>query len=390
MTAELARGPLREVIVLFLRLGLTAFGGPAAHVALMEEEVVRRRHWLTRQEFLDLFGLASVLPGPTSTELAIYIGYRRGGWRGLVAAGVCFIAPAMLLVMALAWAYQRWGALPRAAGLLYGVKPVLIAVIGQALWSLGRGAAKTRSLAALAAAAAALSLAGAPALAILFGAAAMVTLSRAARAEQRAPRGVWLGLAGVAAVLVLLPVGLSWVTAGAAAPGLGPLFAVFLKLGAVVYGSGYVLLAFMQADLVQRLGWLTAGQLLDAVAVGQITPGPVFTTATFIGYLLGGVPGALVATAAIFLPSFVLVAVSGPWLARLRTTRPVADALDGLNAAALGLMAAVTWQLARAAVTDPLTAVLAVVSLAAVLRWRVNSLWLLLAGAGLGLLAAPR
>jgi chromate transporter len=359
----------------FLRLGLTAFGGPAAHIALMEQEFVRRRRWLTAAEFLDLVGAASIIPGPSSTEVAIYLGYRRAGAAGLVLAGTCFILPAALLVAAIAWAYVRFGRLPTAAGLLRGVEPVVVAVIAQALWTFGRAAIKSRLLAVLGAAAFALDLAGASPLLLLAACGAIAASVRA-------------GTRGAVAAVVAPAVPLAVSAAPATGVGLGKLFLVFLKAGSVVFGSGYVLLAFLRGDLVERLGWLTEHQLVDAVAVGQLTPGPVFTTATFVGYVLRGPAGAAVATLGIFLPSFLLVAATAPLIPRVRRS-PVAGAfLDGVNVASLGLMAAVSVQLARASVVDALTAGIAVASLALLLRFRLNTTWLIAGGALLGIASA--
>jgi len=363
---------LRELAVLFLKLGTIAFGGPAAHIAMMEDEVVRRRGWLTREAFLDYLGATNLIPGPNSTELAIHIGRARAGWRGLVVAGACFIVPAALIVTALAWAYVRFGRLPAVEGILYGVKPVVIAVVLQALWGLGRSAIKSAALAALGLAAVIAVALGAHELIVLLAAGAIMTGTRT--------RGAGRAVGAVAGVGVTL--------APAAVPfGLWPLFGVFLKTGAVLFGSGYVLLAFLRADLVERLGWLTERQLLDAIAVGQITPGPVFTTATFVGYVLGGGPGALVATVGIFLPAFVFVALSGVLVPRLRRSAAAGAALDGVNVASLALMAVVTAQLARSALVDAPTIVLAAASALLLLRWRVNSAWLVLGGALAGLAA---
>jgi len=368
--------PLREVVVVFLRLGVVAFGGPAAHIAMMREELVRRRRWVSDAQFIDLLGITNLIPGPNSTEMAIHLGYLRAGPWGLVLGGVCFIVPAMLSVMALAWAYVRWGALPVASALLYGVKPVIIAIVLQAMWGLARTAVRGPLLAGAFVVAAALALAGVHELLVLFGAggvAALVTPRRPAVAG------------AVAALAWATPARVMAAAAVAGGVTLGTMTLVFLKIGAVLYGSGYVLLAFLRADFVERLGWLTDRQLLDAVAVGQVTPGPVFTTATFIGFLLAGWTGAVLATAAIFLPSFVFVAASRPLLPRLRGSRRAAAFLDGVNVAALGLMAAVTWQLGRAAVVDPLTAALALAAAVLLMRTRVNSVWLLAAGGALGL-----
>jgi len=387
-----ARASLKELAAFFLRLGVTAFGGPAAHIAIMEDELVRRRRWLSREKFLDLLGASNLIPGPSSSELAIHIGYARAGWAGLLVAGSCFILPAACIVAVVAWAYVHFARLAVVSAILYGVKPVVIAVILQALWGLGRTAIKGIFLGAVALvslALAALSL-HPLLLLVIVGLLAMfpelVTRIRqsgplaigslAALRREQAPSNALAGvLAGAGA------------GAGAfAAPfSLGTLFLVFLKIGAVVFGSGYVLLAFLRADLVVHRGWLTDSQLIDAVAIGQITPGPVFTTATFIGYLLGGVKGAAVATAGIFLPAFLLVAASGPLLPHIRKSKLAGAFLDGVIVASLALMAVVTWELARASLVDVTTILLAIASLIALLRFRLNSASLVLLGAVAGL-----
>ncbi len=384
---------LGELARLFLMLGTTAFGGPAAHIAMMEDEVVRRRSWLSREQFLDYVGAVNLIPGPNSTELAIHLGYLRAGWRGMLVAGVCFILPAVLIVGALAWAYTRYGSLPAASGMLYGVKPVVIAVVAQALWTLGRTAVKSRGLATVGVVAIAAVAMGMHELAVLLGA-GLATMVVGRRLDIGAHAG-WLipvqvdttiratgGTVGAGAALAT--------AAGAIATpfGLWPLFLVFMKIGAVLFGSGYVLLAFLQADLVDRLQWITQRQLLDAVAVGQVTPGPLFTTATFVGYLVGGPAGAAIATIAIFLPAFLYVAMSGTFIPRIRRSASAGAFLDGVNVASLALMAFVTWRLAEVALVDRLA--LAVAALAAVLllRYRVNSAWLMLGGAIVGLIAS--
>ena len=344
--------PVSELAKLFTKLGTTAFGGPAAHVAMMHEEVVVRRRWLTREEFLDLVSAANLIPGPNSTELAIHIGHRRAGFPGLLVAGACFILPAAMIVTACGWAYVTYGSLPQAAGLLYGVKPVIIAIVAIALRDLGRTALKSTSTVAICALSIALAMLGVNELVILLLAALAAAIGR--RVMAVAPFGLW------------------------------PLFWFFTKVGSVLYGSGYVLLAFLRADLVERWHWLTEAQLLDAIAVGQFTPGPVFTTATFIGYLLGGVPGAVVATIGIFAPAFFFVAISGPLVPRLRSSPIAGSALDGVNAASLALMAAVAYELGRSALIDVPTVLLAVVSAIILLRSKVNSAWLVLGGAAIG------
>lgn len=374
------RSHLQELAGLFLKLGTISFGGPAAHIAMMEDEVVRRRRWLTRDEFLDLLGATNLIPGPNSTEMAIHIGHRRAGWPGLFVAGACFILPAMLMVMGLGWVYVQYGKLPETEALLYGVKPVIIAIVVQALWGLGKTAIKSKRLGLVVAVTVGLGFLGVNELALLFAAGTVVATIQAAKQ----PRGHILALVLPLPWLAAIP---TTVTATTTVPfGLWPLFLFFLKVGSVLYGSGYVLLAFLRNGLVERLGWLAEPQLLDAVAVGQITPGPVFTTATFIGYILGGTPAALVATVGIFLPAFFFVAISGPLIPRIRRS-PVAGAfLDGVNAASLALMAVVTWQLGRVAVVDGWTAALAATSAVALFRFRINSAWLVGAGALMGIL----
>ena len=368
-----ADGRLSELAQVFLKLGTTAFGGPAAHIAMMEEEVVVRRQWLTREDFLDYLGATNLIPGPNSTELAIHVGQARAGWPGLLVAGACFILPAALIVGALGWAYVRYGSLPAVEGLLYGIKPVVIAIVLQALLRLTHSAVKSWQLALIGLAAVAAVLSGVNDLLVLALAAAIARLA------------LVKGRRGEGTVLAVVP-GL----AAAAAPvtfGLWPLFLVFLKIGSVLFGSGYVLLAFLRADFVERLGWLTERQLLDAIAVGQMTPGPVFTTATFVGYLLGGGTGAVVATAGIFLPAFFFVALSARILPRLQGSAVARAALDGINVASLALMAVVTWQLSMAALVDWPTRIIAIASAVILLRFRLNSAWLVLAGAGIGLVA---
>ena len=367
---------LGELWRFFSRLGVSAFGGPAAHISLMEHEAVERRGWLTRESFLDLVGACNLLPGPSSTQVAMALGYTRGGWPGLTVAGICFILPASLATLALAWAYVRYGHFPQVQGILYGAKPVMLAVILQAIWRLGRTALRKWWLAALCVACLAAGLEGVPPLALLAACGGLTALIAAARRSNEARvRG-----------FTLLPA--AGASAGmAAAPGLLSILLVFLKLGAVVFGSGYVLLAFLQADLVDRLHWLTPNQLLDAVTAGQVTPGPVFATATFLGYLLHGFSGAAIATLGIFLPSFIMAGVVGALAAKMRKSSIAGAFLDGVNAAAIGLMAMVTIALGRATLVDAFTWGLALVCAAILVRWRVNATWLLAVGAVLGTIA---
>lgn len=378
---------LGDLARLFVKLGTIGFGGPAAHIALMEDEVVRRRQWLTREAFLDYVGATNLIPGPNSTELAIEIGRDRAGWPGLIVAGVAFIVPAAVIVGVTAWAYVRYGGLPAALALLAGVKPVVIAIVVQALWRLARTAVKTAWLGALALGAIAAVAAGVNELVVLLAAAVVAAGVAASRAHSGDDRTAILSATAVPRGMGRAPVAAALGTAAAvpAAVSLWPLFAIFVKIGSVLFGSGYVLLAFLRADFVQRLGWLTERQLLDAVAVGQVTPGPVFTTATFIGYVLAGVPGAVVATVGIFLPAFVFVAVSGPLIPRLRRSHIAGAALDGVNAASLGLMAVVTYQLGRASIVGIPTAALALSAGALLATKRVNAALLIIGGAMAGI-----
>ena len=367
---------LREIALLFLRLGATAFGGPAAHVAMMEEEVVRRRGWLTAERFLDLLGAANLIPGPNSTELAIHIGFERRRWAGLVVAGLSFLLPAVLITGLLARAYVAYGKLPAAVWLLYGVKPAILGIVVQAIVSLAPKAAPDLRLRLLGLAAVLLAALGANELLVLYGAGA-VALALAVRPGRRGGATL-LGLGPLlpAVALPALPV--------AAGPSALSLFLVFAKIGSVLFGSGYVLLAFLRADLVARLGWLTEAQLVDAVAAGQITPGPVFSTATFVGWVLLGPAGAAAATAGIFLPAFVFVAASGPLVPRLRRSPLAAAFLSGVNVASLALMVVVTAWLARSSLVDLPSLALFLASAAVLVRFRPNATWIVLGGAAAG------
>jgi chromate transporter len=374
------RAGVSDVALLFLKLGVTAFGGPAAHMAMMENEVVRRRRWISPERFLDMMSAASLIPGPSSSELAIFVGYEQAGVLGLLAAGGCFILPAALITTAMAWAYVRFGSLPHVGGVLYGIKPVVIAIVLQAIWGLAPKAIKrSRWLAFLGGLATLAAVVDVDAIGVLVGAgilsAAHDRVSFRER-EDSSHRGSALG-----------PVAAAGALASTSSVGLLALFLTFLKVGAVVFGSGYVLLAFLRADLVDRLHWMTESQLIDAVAVGQVTPGPVFTTATFIGYLFAGFPGALVATVAIFLPGFVFVAAIRPIVARVRRSRVAGAFLDGVNVGSLALMAVVTVRLGGSALIDPVTVTLALASAVLLVRFNLNSTWLIAAGALVGLAA---
>ena len=366
--------PLGEIARVFLVLGTTAFGGPAAHIAMMHEQVVRRRRWLSDAEFTDLIAAVNLIPGPNSTELAIHIGRRQAGLAGLGVAGICFIMPAAAIVAMLASLYVEYGRTPDARALLAGISPVIIAVIVHATYQLGTTALKSAWLWMIGAAAIALSIFGINELAILLGAGLAML---AAQGGRRA----------LSIVMVAGGSTVSLAAASTASVSLAKLTLFFLKVGSVLFGSGYVLLAFLRADLVDRWGWLTERQLLDAIAVGQFTPGPVFTTATFVGYVLAGWPGAALSTVAIFLPAFVFVWITHPFIARMRASPRVGAFLDGVVAASLGLMAAVAIVMARSTLTSPLWIAVAVVSFLALSIWRINSAWLVIAGGVLGFVA---
>jgi chromate transporter len=323
-----------------------------------------------------MLGATNLIPGPNSTEMAIHIGFMRAGWPGLMVGGACFILPAMIIVMALAWIYVKFGSTPAASWLLYGIKPAMISIIVMALWDLGKKAVKGWLTIAVGFAVFILYFFQVNEIGLLFAGGLIAMLGRNTRR-----------LKGTDVKSLFLP--MSAVSASAALTmsfSLPVLFLTFLKIGAVLYGSGYVLLAFMRADFVTRLGWLTDRQLIDAIAIGQVTPGPVFTTATFVGYILGGTPGALLATLGIFLPSFVFVAISNPLIPRIRNSSWVSGLLDGVNIASLGLMGAVTIDLGRASLIDPLTFLIALVSVVLLVRFEINSTWLVAGGAIIGLL----
>ncbi|MDZ7780658.1 MAG: chromate efflux transporter [Gemmatimonadota bacterium] len=395
------RGRLGELARLFLKLGVIAFGGPAAHIAMLEDEVVMRRKWMSRQHFLDLVGATNLIPGPNSTEMTMHVGYERAGWAGLLTAGSCFILPAVLITGSFGWLYVAYGTLPRVEPFLYGIKPAVIAVILGAVWRLGRSAVRDWRFAVLGAAVVVLLLAGLgeiPGL-LLGGVLGMLWF--------RASRGGGAGTAERYAPILFLPSAevagagssggiLKAGTLGAATAGLAggagaatsvslvKVFLFFLKVGAILYGSGYVLVAFLEGDLVAGYGWLTQAELLDAIAIGQFTPGPVLSTATFVGYVLDGAPGAAVATLGIFLPSFFFVLLLNPLIPKLRRSAWMAAFLDAVNVAALALMVAVTIELGAGVLTSWPAWVIALTAAFLVVRFRTNTVWLVLGGAVVG------
>jgi len=390
LRADTKVGRLRELSALFLRLGTISFGGPAAHVALIEAEIVRKRQWVTQDQFLDMLGAANLIPGPTSTEMAINTGFVRAGWAGLCVAGASFILPAALITGAFAWAYVRFGSLPRVASILTGIKPAVLAVIVIAIWRLGKAGIKDAGLAVLGATALAAFFFRLNPIAILFGGGFTGMLMQRAMTLQNA---TVLFPAFRARTLPFSLLSFTIAAAGSAAagtviarPSIGKIALFFLKVGAVLYGGGYVLLAFLEQGLIQQHAWMTRQQLLDAVAIGQFTPGPVLSTATFIGYILGGVPGAAVATMGIFLPSFFYVALLAPILFRLRQSSWIAAFLDSVSVCAVALMAGVTYWLGIDALRGWQSWLIAAASLAVLLRWKVSPAWIVLGGGMAGLL----
>ena len=388
--SNLAR--LKELALVFLKLGVLGFGGPAAHIAMMEEEVVARRGWLKRERFLDLLGATNLIPGPNSTEMAIHLGYVRAGWSGLAVAGICFILPAVGLTAGLAWIYVRFGQLPQVAPWLLGIKPAVLAIIAVSVWRLGNRACKTWSLGIIGGGVLVASLLQVNEVAALLlgGVAGMLWLRLPRVVRSRRGKilpilaiswlGQWLGAKSQILLAAMAGAG----GAGAASATLWKLGLFFLKVGAVLYGSGYVLVAFLQGGLVQEYGWLTQRQLLDAIAIGQFTPGPVLSTATFIGYLIAGAGGAAVATTGIFAPSFVFVALVNPWVPRLRKSPWTAAFLDAVNVSAVALMAAVTVKLGQATLTAWPAWLIALAAILIGLRWKINLAWIVVGGGVLG------
>lgn len=378
---------LKEVALVFLKLGLTAFGGPAAHIAMMEEEVVARRKWMSREHFLDLMGATNLIPGPNSTEMAIHCGFHRAGWPGLMTAGVCFISPAVVLTGLFAYIYVRFGTLPAIEPFFYGIRPAVLAVIMGAVIKFGQKAVKSFSLAVIGILVAAASLAGISEIAAILagGILGAAWLNVSARREKSSRlsvisplplyKGLWAAVLPAASASASLAISASGI------------FFIFFKIGFVLFGSGYVLIAYLEGELVEKLGWLTESQLLDAVAVGQFTPGPVLSTATFIGYQLNGVAGAVAATLGIFLPSFILVALLNPIIPQLRRSPLASRFLDAVNVSAVGIMAAVVVDLIGFSLQEGRTGVIAGLSLLAVLVFKkANAGWLILGGALAGYL----
>lgn len=369
---------LGELAKVFLKLGIIGFGGPAAHIAMMEDEVVKRREWLTRSRFLDLVGATNLIPGPNSTEMAIHIGYLQGGLPGLIIAGICFILPAVAITAIFAWLYVQFGTLPEVEPLLYGIKPAVLAVIAGALWRLGNKAIKSRQLFLIALGVALMVFLGMNEIISLFigGILGMVWLYFN---RQNSPPTTTIILAGLGATTAI-----STPTPTLVTPSLWQLGLFFLKIGSVLFGSGYVLIAFLEGQLVKEYGWLTQQQLLDAIAIGQFTPGPVLSTSTFIGYLILGIPGAVVATIGIFLPSFFFVLALNPIIPHLRNSPWTSAFLDAVNAGAVGLMVVVTLQLATSTLINLPAVFIALLAAILLIRFSINAAWLVLGGAMIG------
>jgi len=376
----IAKPQLWELAVVFSKLGSIAFGGPAAHIAQIELEVVQRRQWLSREKLLDLLSISNLIPGPNSTELVIHIGLEQAGWQGMLVAGACFIIPAMLLVWGLAIAYVEYQTIPAVGWLLYGVKPVIIAIITQALWKLGKSALKNIPTWIAGILVLVLYFININEIALMLGAGLAVSLVRNLTFLKKTK-----------SLSIFFPFPLAAIAIEAHPKTWTAVFLSFLKIGSVLYGGGYVLLAFVQQEFVDRTHWLTAQQLLDAVAIGQFTPGPLFTTATFIGYLVAGNLGAIAATIGIFLPAFILVPLINPFVAKLRKSPWTSGFLDGVNAASIGLMAAVAWELGRGTLIDVWTILVAIASLVILLKFpKINSAWVIIAGAAIGWLLKTR
>lgn len=366
--------PLREIALVFTKLGAIAFGGPAAHIAQIELEVVQNRQWMSREKLLDLLGISNLIPGPNSTELAIHIGLEQAGWQGMLVAGACFILPAMLLVWGLAIAYVEYQTIPAVGWFLYGVKPVIMAIIAQALWKLGRSALKNVATWSAGILVLALYFLNINEIILMLGAGLAVSLI-----------GNLTFLKKTKSLSIFFPFPLAAIAVETHPKTWTAVFLSFLKIGSVLYGGGYVLLAFVQQEFVDRTHWLTSQQLLDAVAIGQFTPGPLFTTATFIGYLVAGNLGAIAGTIGIFLPAFILVPLINPFVAKLRKSPWTSGFLDGVNAASIGLMAAVALELGRGTLIDVWTILVAIASLGILLKFpKFNSAWLVMAGGAIG------
>ncbi|HEX5651454.1 MAG TPA: chromate efflux transporter [Chitinophagaceae bacterium] len=368
------RNRLYELVTLFLKLGIIGFGGPAAHIAMMQDEVVHKRKWLTEQRFLDLVGATNLIPGPNSTEMAIHIGQERAGWKGLMIAGVCFIVPAVLLTGIIAVLYSKYGQLPAVQPFIYGIKPAIIAIILAAVFPLAKRAARSTMMIMLGILVFVLYLAGISEILLMFGAGSIALAGEIMKRGRRSGR--LHSILPLTFLQVVQPI--TFLVTNT------KLFLVFLKIGAILYGSGYVLFAFIDTELVQT-GLLSRQQLIDAIAVGQFTPGPVFSAVTFIGYLLNGIPGALVATIAIFLPAFLFVALLNPLVKRLRDSTRFAVFLDAVNIASVALIAGTCVIMGKETITEWRSVTIACLALLVTFGFsRINSAWIVIGGSLVG------
>jgi chromate transporter len=367
---------LKEVAALFLKLGIIGFGGPAAHIAMMREEVVVKKKWLEEQHFLDLIGATNLIPGPNSTEMAIHIGHERAGWKGLIVAGFCFIVPAVLLTGVFAWLYKDYGQLPEIQPFLYGIKPAIIAIILGAIFPLAKKSLKTVQLGIIGCIVLLLALLQFNEIMLLFGAGFLALFWNSLTNKNASTKeNIWIPL-------MLFPISKTTLLA----PTNFNLFLIFLKIGAILYGSGYVLFAFLDAELVAK-GLLTRTELIDAIAVGQFTPGPVFSSVTFVGYQINGISGAFISTLAIFLPSFAFVALLNPLVKKMRNSKPFALFLDAVNVASIAIIVAICYELGRDTITDWRTILIALLSIVLVFKYRkINSAFVVLGGALVGYL----
>ena len=368
-------GNLKEIAKLFLKLGIIGFGGPAAHIAMMRDEVVVKRKWFTEQHFLDLIGATNLIPGPNSTEMAIHIGHEKGGWKGLIIAGLCFILPAVLITGIFAWLYKEFGQLPEVQPFIYGIKPAIIAIILSAVYPLAKKSLKSIELGLIGFAVLIGSLLNFYEIYLMFGAGFIALFLAYFRNNKLKNINSFLPFT----FLEILNAGFLSATNS-------KLFWIFLKIGAILYGSGYVLFAFIDTELVST-GIITRQQLIDAIAVGQFTPGPVFSSVTFIGYQINGLSGAAISTIAIFLPSFVFVAFLNPLVKKMRSSKLFSAFLDAVNVASVAIIISVCFAMGKDSITDWRTILIAILSIALTFRFRkINSAFIVLGGSIVGYL----
>ncbi|MBF8455753.1 chromate efflux transporter [Kaistella sp. G5-32] len=368
-------GNLKEIAKLFLKLGIIGFGGPAAHIAMMQDEVVVKRKWLTEQHFLDLIGATNLIPGPNSTEMAIHIGHEKGGWKGLIIAGLCFILPAVFITGIFAWLYKKFGQLPEVQPFIYGIKPAIIAIILSAVYPLAKRSLKSVELGIIGLVVLIGSLFNFYEIYLMFGAGFLALILAYFRNNKLKSTHSFLPITF-----------LEIVNTGFLSATNSKLFWIFLKIGAILYGSGYVLFAFIDTEMVST-GIITRQQLIDAIAVGQFTPGPVFSSVTFIGYQINGISGAVISTIAIFLPSFIFVAFLNPLVKKMRSSILFSAFLDAVNIASVAIIISVCFSMGKDSVTDWRTILIAVLSIAITFKYRkINSAFIVLGGSVIGYL----